>query len=103
MSTLIAIVAIAIVLFLLFKVFKVVVRIILALVFFGLAYLTNPDRIDHEIAIEEESKRSNISIAGKHILVKDFKIFSLSKISEGEDDKLVAAGLFNRVWVFGLK
>lgn len=101
MSTIIAVIAIVIVLFLLFKVFKVVIRIILALIFLGLAYLTNPDQIDHEIAIDEKAKRSNIDLKGRHIFVKNFKIFSVSKISSGDDDKVVGAGLFNKVWIFG--
>jgi membrane protein required for beta-lactamase induction len=100
MSTILAIVVVAIVLFLLFKVFKLVLRLLLVVVFLGIAYLTNPDLEDHQQAVKEKAESNNTSLSGKTVAVSDYLIFSFTRIIEGDDDKLVGVGLFTVVWIF---
>jgi hypothetical protein len=100
MTTILAIIVIAIVLFLLFKVFKIVLRIALVAVFLILAYITNPDTQEHIHAVEVKAEKTGASLRHKEVKVNDFKIFSLTKIVADDEEKLVGAGLFTKVWIF---
>jgi hypothetical protein len=100
-STLIAIVVIIIVLFLLFKVFQVVVRLVLIVAFLLAAYLTNPDLSAHQRAVEAKASATNQRFREKKVTVNDFKIFSLTYLEEDGGNKLIGAGMFTWVWIFG--
>jgi hypothetical protein len=99
-TTIITIAVIIVVFVVLFKVFKFLMRLLLFVVFLILAFLTNPDIAQHEIATQEKAKQNGISMHGKSVVVDDYYVFSLTNIEEGNDRKIIGAGAFTQVFLF---
>jgi ABC-type multidrug transport system fused ATPase/permease subunit len=98
--TVLIIAAVIVVLYILFKIFKLITRLLLIAIFLVLAYLTNPGLEKHQQAVEKKAERTNTKLRGRNVSVSDFKIFSLTKISDDDHNKVVGAGLFTKVWIF---
>jgi hypothetical protein len=98
--TILVIAAVIVVLYILFKIFKLITRLLLIAIFLIIAYVTNPGIEKHTTAVKEKAEKEDIKIHNKSVAISDFKIFSLTKVVDGEDERLVGAGLFTRVWIF---
>lgn len=98
--TILVIAAVIIVLYILFKIFKLITRLLLIAVFLIIAYFTNPGLEKHTQAVQAKAEKDNVKFRNKSVTVSDFKIFSLTKVSSEDDERLVGAGLFTRVWIF---
>jgi hypothetical protein len=102
MNTFLAIIIVVVVLFLLFKVFKLILRLIVVIVFLLLAYFTNPNLEKHIHAVDEKAEAAHQSVSLRHVHRKDYKIFSLTEWQNGDDSKIIGAGMFTKVWIYTL-
>ena len=98
--TILVIAAVIVVLYILFKIFKLITRLLLIAIFLIIAYLTNPSLEKHTLKVKEKAEKDHVKFGNKSVAISDFKIFSLTKIVHGDDERLVGAGLFTRVWIF---
>ena len=99
--TYIIVLAIIVVLFIIFyKIFKFIVSLILILAFLLLAYVTNPSLEMHRHAVVEKAKKEKVSLRRKRVERENYYIFSLTKVTEGEDHTLVGAAAFTQVFIF---
>jgi hypothetical protein len=99
-TTIITIAIVIVVFIVLFKVFKFLMRLLLFGVFLLLAFLTNPDISQHEIAAQEKAQQNGISMRGKTVVVDDYYVFSLTNIEENNDKKIIGVGAFTQVLLF---
>jgi hypothetical protein len=97
LSTVITIFVVVIVFIILFKVFKLLMRVLLIVVFLGLAWLTNPDTTDHCEAVEK--KYPGVRAVVKHCHVDDYYVFGLTEWIDG-DRKVIGVGAFTQVVIF---
>jgi len=92
-----------IVLFILFRIFKAFLKwgMIILLIVLVAAYFTNPDATVHRESFKTKAKELSIKrIRPKDLLIDDYKLFSLSKISVEGEKKLVGIGAFGTIWYF---
>jgi Mn2+/Fe2+ NRAMP family transporter len=87
-----------IVLFILFRIFKTFLKwgIILLVLFFVVAYFTNPEELTHHESLKETVKEN---VTDK-LKIDDYKVFSLTKIKVKGEEKIVGIGAFGKVWYF---
>ena len=99
METIIVVVICLVVLFVLFKIFKAFLKwgIILLILFFVIAYFTNPEESTHHRSLKETVKKN---IKEKLVKIEDYKIFSLTKVKVDGEEKIVGIGAFGKVWYF---
>ncbi|HEX6226427.1 MAG TPA: hypothetical protein VFZ52_18535 [Chryseolinea sp.] len=99
METIILVVICLVVLFILFKIFKAFLKwgIILLILFFVIAYFTNPEESKHHRSLKETVKKN---IKEKLVKIDDYKIFSLTKVKVNGEEKVVGVGAFGKVWYF---
>jgi hypothetical protein len=97
LTTVITILVVVVVFIILFKVFKWLMRILLIVVFLGLAWLTNPDTTDHCHAVEE--KYPDVPAIVKHCNRNNYYVFGLTEWTDG-DTKVIGAGAFTQVIIF---
>lgn len=88
-----------IVLFILFKIFKAFLKwgIVLLILFFVVAYFTNPEALTHQKSLKEAVKEN---IKDNLVKIEDYKIFSLTKVKVKGEEKIVGIGAFGKVWYF---
>lgn len=98
--TILVVAAVIVVLYILFKIFKLITRLLFIAIFLVIAYLTNPGLEKHTLKVKEKAAHDNAKLRNKSVAISDFKIFSLTKVVDGDDERLVGAGLFTRVWIF---
>ncbi|HEY9005729.1 hypothetical protein [Ohtaekwangia sp.] len=98
--TILVIAAVIVVLYILFKIFKLITRLLLIAIFLVIAYFTNPGQLRHQHAVDEKAEKTGIKLHGRNVSVRDFKIFSITQISDHRDKKTVGAGMFMKVWIF---
>jgi hypothetical protein len=98
--TILVIAAVIVVLYILFKIFKLITRLLLIAIFLIIAYLTNPGIEKHTLAVKTKAEKNNVKFHNKNVTVSDFKIFSLTKVTSDDHERLVGVGLFTRVWIF---
>jgi hypothetical protein len=103
MQIIIIVLVAVVVLYILFKAAKMLLRIVMVLVILSVAYLTNPDLGIHRKAVEKKADENAVNMADKEITRTDYKIFSLTKIKEGDHESLIGVGAFTRVWIFKLR
>lgn len=101
MSTLLTIVAVIIVFIILFKVFKLLLRLLIVAVFLLLAYLTNPGLEQHRQAVLRKAEKNNHPLTDQTIVIDDYLVFSLTRIEDENRSKVIGAGAFTQVVVFG--
>lgn len=99
METLLIIAAIVVIFIILFKVAKVMLRIVLVLMFLGLAYLMNPGLVRHRKAVEKKAQEAHLSMHNRDVVVEDFYLFSLTKVRYQQNERFVGAGAFLQVWI----
>jgi hypothetical protein len=97
-TTILTIAAIIVVFIILFLIFKFLMRLLLIVVFLFLAWITNPDVDDHYQAVSAEFPEQKIK--PNDVTVDDYYVFSLTKINS-EESKVIGAGAFTRVFIFG--
>jgi hypothetical protein len=100
LSTVLTIGAIIIVFFILFKIFSLLMRVLMIVVFLLLAYFTNPSIEQHVTAVQNKAEREDKKISLKRVEREDYKLFSLTKLAEGDEKKIIGAGAFTKVVVF---
>ena len=100
MNTILIVVAAAIILFVIFKMMKVILRIALVALVFIIAYLTNPDLEHHQQAVKKKAEAESLKINKSRVHIRDYKVFSLTKVAYEEEESLVGIGAFTRVWIF---
>jgi hypothetical protein len=88
-----------VVLFIPFKIFKAFLKwgIIILILFFVVAYFTNPEELTHHQSLKETVKEN---IKDKLVKIDDYKIFSLTKVKVKGEEKIVGIGAFGKVWYF---
>lgn len=92
-----------IVLFILFRIFKAFLKwtIIILVITFIAAYFTNPDEATLRNDVQVKSKNLSLKkIRPKDMTIQDYKFFSLVKIAEGDEKRLIGIGAFGQVWYF---
>lgn len=97
LTTIITVLVVIVIFIVLFKVFKLLMRILLVVVFLGLAWLTNPDQSDHWNAVEK--KYPDTHAVSKHCDRDNYYIFGLTRWHSG-DTKVIGAGAFTQVIIF---
>ena len=88
-----------VVLFILFRIFKAFLKwgIILLILFFVIAYFTNPEDATHHQSLKDAVKKN---VKDKLVKIDDYKIFSLTKVKVNGEEKIVGIGAFGKVWYF---
>jgi hypothetical protein len=97
LATFFTVIIVIIVFIILFKVFKWLMRILLIVVFLGIAWLTNPETTDHIDAVEKAYP--DVHAVAKHCNANDFFFFSLTEWMHGEP-KVIGVGAFTQVIIF---
>jgi hypothetical protein len=97
LTTIITILVVIVVFVILFKIFRWLMRLILIVVFLGLAWVTNPDATDHCTAVEKKYPGTHSAI--KHCNVNDYYVFGLTEWTNGET-RVIGAGAFTQVIIF---
>src|SRR5688572_20409557 len=88
-----------VILFILFKMFKTFLKwgIIILIVFFVVAYFTNPEESKHHQSLKETVKKK---VNDQLVKIDDYKLFSLTKVKVKGEEKIVGVGAFGKVWYF---
>jgi hypothetical protein len=103
MKTLLLIVGALVILFILFKILKAFIKIgiILIIIVFIAAYFTNPDDSMHRKKLQETVKELRLKkVRDKNVQIDDYYLFSLAKVNDGGEQKVVGIGVFGKVWYF---
>ena len=101
MKTLLLIDGALMILFILFKILKAFIKIgiILLIILFVAAYFTNPDDSMHRTKLHETVKDLRLKkIRNKNVQVDDYYIFSLAKVNDSGEQRVVGIGVFGKVW-----
>jgi|SRR5690606_15869172 len=101
MTTLLTIVVVIIVLIILFKVFKLMLRLLVVAVFLFLAYITNPVLEQHQQAVAQKAIKNNSNVKMSSVEADDYWVFSLTRITTQERTRVIGAGAFTQVIIFG--
>jgi hypothetical protein len=92
-----------VILFILYRIFRAFLKWALILII-GLAvvaYVTNPDEAKHRQAVKDNTRNLKRKVKEKQVEIKDYKIFSVTKITVKGEEKTVGVGAFGRIWYFG--
>jgi energy-coupling factor transporter transmembrane protein EcfT len=93
-------VVVVLIFFLLYKIFRFIISILLVGLLALIAYFTNPSLEKHREAVQAKARKENISMRNKKVDRESFYIFSMTRVKEGADFKVVGAGAFTKVIVF---
>lgn len=99
MNTVLIIIAIALLLFLAFRMIKVILRIAAVVLLLLVAYFTNPGLERHQQAVEKKAEEHSVKIDPEQVRIYDCKVFSFTKIKQGEKESWVGIGAFTKVWI----
>ncbi len=100
-STIVTIAVVIVIFIILFKVFKWVLRLIVFVVFLFIAFVTNPPLEAHQRAVERKAAAENFDTRRVVVEMDDYYVFSLTHTVRGDERKLVGAGAFTQVYIFG--
>ena len=91
-----------VVFFILFKILKAFIKwvVIILIIFFAIAYFSNPKHSDHFDGVKDIAKDLPIKKVRDKLKVDDYKIFSLTKVKVDGEEKIVGVGAFGKVWYF---
>jgi hypothetical protein len=87
----------------LFKLLKAFIKIgiFLLIILFVAAYFTNPDDSMHRKKLHETVKDLRLKkVRDKNVQVDDYYVFSLAKVNESGEQRVVGIGVFGKVWYF---
>ena len=92
-----------VILFILYRIFRAFLKWALILII-GLgvvAFFTNPDEAKHRLAVKDNTKTLKKKVKEKQVEIKDYKIFSVTKVTVKGEEKTVGIGAFGKIWYFG--
>jgi hypothetical protein len=93
-----------VVLFILYRIFRAFLKwaLILGIGLVVVAYFTNPDEEKHRQAVKDSTRNLKLrKVKEKQIEIKDYKVFSVTKVTVKGEEKTVAIGAFGKIWYFG--
>jgi hypothetical protein len=93
-----------VILFILYRIFRAFLKwaLFLAIGLVVVAYFTNPDEAKHRQAVKDSTRDLKLKrVKEKQIEVKDYKIFSMTKVTIKGEEKTVGIGAFGKIWYFG--
>lgn len=99
LNTILVIIAIAILLFLAFRMIKVILRVAFVVLLLLIAYFTNPGLERHQQAVEKKAEEQSVEIDPQQVRIYDCKVFSFTKVKQGEKESWVGIGAFTKVWI----
>ena len=85
----------------LYKIFKFLVSFVVIAVLVLVAYLTNPSEEKHREMVRQKATLGHVSMLTKKVSRENFYLVSLTRVSELGDDRIVGAGAFTQVYIFG--
>jgi hypothetical protein len=65
-----------------------------------IAYVTNPSVENHKEAVQKKAAKEGISLRHKKVERENYYLFSLTRLSQGDEGKVIGAGGFTQVIVF---
>jgi hypothetical protein len=93
-----------VILFILYRMFRAFLKwvLILAIGLVVVAYFTNPNEAKHKQAVKDSTRNLKLrKVKEKNIEIKDYKIFSVTKVTVKGEEKTVGIGAFGKIWYFG--
>lgn len=100
-STVITIAVVVVVFIVLFMIFKWMLRLLVVVAFLFIAFVTNPSPEKHLGAVEQKAEETGSRFRPNTIQVDDYYVFSLTKVVTDKDSRVVGAGAFTQVVIFG--
>jgi hypothetical protein len=100
MTSILTIAVIIVIFIVLYKVFKFIISLVLIGVFLMIAYITNPSIENHKAAVYKKAAKEGISLKHKKVDRENYYLFSLTRLSQEDDEKVIGAGGFTQVIVF---